>query len=235
LYGRSAFYYDIIYSWKNYKKESEIISRFIRRYKKSPGNSLLDVACGTGNHIEYLKRKYSVEGLDVNRSMLNQAKRKHPDVRFYQGDMRTFRLGKKYDIITCLFSAIGHVRARARLRKAISSMALHLKPGGLMELEPWITPGNWRVGYISANYVNRPNLKLARFGTAKLDGRLSVNEMYHLVVSAKGVEYFTERLVMGLFSHSEYLGALKEAGLRVIFDKKGLTGRGLYLGLKPIH
>jgi SAM-dependent methyltransferase len=235
LYGRSALYYDVIYSWKDYKTESQIISRFIQRYKKSSGKSLLDVACGTGNHIAYLKRNYSVEGLDINQAMLGQAKKKHPDVRFYRRDMCKFRLGKKYDVVTCLFSAIGHVRSPTKLRNAVRSMSAHLKPGGLMVLEPWITPGNWRVGYISANYVNRPDLKLARFGTAKLDGRLSVNDMYHLVVSAKGAEYFTERLVMGLFSHSEYLGALKEAGLRVIFDKKGLTGRGLYLGLKPIH
>jgi SAM-dependent methyltransferase len=235
LYGRSAFYYDVIYSWKDYKKESQVISRFIQRYKKSPSRSLLDVACGTGNHIAYLKRNYSVEGLDINQAMLSQAKKKHPDVRFYLGDMCTFRLGKKYDVVTCLFSAIGHVRSPARLRKAVRNMATHLKPGGLMVLEPWITPGNWHVGYISANFVNRPDLKLARFGTGGRDGRLSVNDMYHLVVSAKGAEYFTERLVMGLFSHSEYLGALKDAGLQVRFDKKGLTGRGLYLGLKPIR
>jgi SAM-dependent methyltransferase len=235
LYGRSAFYYDIIYSWKDYKKESRVISRFIQRYKKTSGSELLDVACGTGNHITYLKRKYSVEGLDITPAMLIQAKRKHPEVRFYRGDMTKFRLGREYDIVTCLFSAIGHVRSRTRLRRAVANMATHLKPGGLLVLEPWLTPSNWRVGHISANVVNKPDLKLARFGTGKRNGRLSINDMYHLVVSAKGAEYFTERLVMGLFSHSEYLGALKDAGLQVRFDKNGLTGRGLYLGLKPIH
>jgi hypothetical protein len=39
---------------------------------------------------------------------------------------------------------------------------------------------------LSANFVNRPDLKLARFGTGKRDGRLSVNDIHHLVVSAKG-------------------------------------------------
>ncbi len=234
MYGRSVFYYDIIYSGKNYKKESQIIRRFIQRHKKSHGNALLDVACGTGNHITYLKRNYSVEGLDINRAMLSQAKKKHPDVPFYNGDMCTFRLAKKYDIVTCLFSAIGHVRTRARLQKAIRNMALHLKPGGLLVVEPWVTPSDWRTGYLSANIVNRPDLKLARFGTGKRKDRFSINDFYHLVVSKNRAEYFAERHVMGLFPHSEYLGAFKDAGLRVIFDKRGLIGRGLYLGLSSI-
>ena len=44
MYGRSALYYDAIYSWKNYEKESNKLRQFIERYKKATGNTLLDVA-----------------------------------------------------------------------------------------------------------------------------------------------------------------------------------------------
>ena len=103
-----------------------------------------------------------------------------------------------------------------------------------MLLEPWFTPDQWHVGHISANLVERPNLKLVRLAIGMRRGRLSVNDMHHLVARPKTIEYFVERLVMGLFTRNEYLGAFRDAGLKVSFDKKGLTGRGLYLGSKSL-
>ncbi len=232
MYDRSAAYYDAIYDYKNYEDESEKLRRFVRRYKKSSGNTLLDVACGTGNHIAFLKRWFSVEGVDLNPDMLKQARRKHPDVRFYNGDMCSFQLGKKYDVITCLFSAIGHVKTKMRLQRAIGRMAQHLKPGGLLLLEPWLTPDRWSLGRLSANFVDLPELKLARLSISKRRGNLSINDEHHLVGSTTGIEYFVERLEMGLFTPETYIDALEKAGLKVKHDKKGLIGRGLYLGIK---
>jgi ubiquinone/menaquinone biosynthesis C-methylase UbiE len=234
LYGRSAAYYDAIYAWKNYEKETSKLFQFIRRYKKTTGNTLLDVACGTGNHIKYLKKKYAVEGLDINPAMLKQAREKYPEIRFYRGDMCSFQPGKRYDVITCLFSAIGHVKTMTKLRQAVRQMARHLKTGGLLVLEPWITPEGWTAGHISANFVNQPELKLARMSVSKRRGRCSLNDEHHLVASPRGIEYFVERLELGLFTSKEYRTAIKDAGLGVRYDVKGLMGRGLYFGLKPL-
>jgi len=137
MYRQLANYYDEIYHFKDYQKEAEKIETLINQYKKSPGNNLLDVACGTGNHIAYFKQHYSVEGLDFSSEMLRIARKKHPDVVFYRGDMTSFKLKNRFDIITCLFSAIGHVKTKARMRRAVRNMASHLQPGGLMILEPW--------------------------------------------------------------------------------------------------
>jgi hypothetical protein len=112
-------------------------------------------------------------------------------------------------------------------------MAWHLKPGGMLVLEPWITPDRWSVGRLSANFVDQPDLKLARFSLSKRRANLSINDEHHLAASSKGIEYFVERLEMGLFSRSEYHDALIGAGLRVSYDVEGLIGRGLYFGSKP--
>src|SRR5436305_1539057 len=60
MYRQLANYYDEIYYFKNYQKETDKIKTLIQRHKKSSGNKLLDVACGTGNHIQYLKQHYSI-------------------------------------------------------------------------------------------------------------------------------------------------------------------------------
>src|SRR5438445_10866943 len=103
MYRQLANYYDEIYHFKNYQKEAKKIETLIQQHKKSPGNRLLDVACGTGNHIEYLKQQYSVEGLDFSTEMLKIPRKKQPGVGLHREDMTNFTLNIIFDIITCLF------------------------------------------------------------------------------------------------------------------------------------
>jgi ubiquinone/menaquinone biosynthesis C-methylase UbiE len=110
LYKQFAKYYDSIYKWKDYKADSEKIRALIKRYKTSRGRELLDVACGTGNHIQYFKKYFNITGIDLDKNMLRIAREKFPDIKFIRGNMRTFRLNRQYDVIICLFSAIGHLK-----------------------------------------------------------------------------------------------------------------------------
>jgi ubiquinone/menaquinone biosynthesis C-methylase UbiE len=232
LYDRSAEFYDAIYSFKNYEKETAKLHELIQQHKRSPGNELLDVACGTGGHVAYLKRNYSVEGLDISPVMLRLARKKHPDVVFYCRDMTNFSLRKKFDVVTCLFSAIGHVKTRRRLGQAVRVMARHLKPGGVLVVESWPTPKQWQIGRLGANYVDEPNLKIARFSISKTRGSISVLDLHHLVATPNRIQHFVERLEMGLFTHDEYLDAFQQAKLETVYDPEGLMGRGLYIGTR---
>ena len=233
MYRQLANYYDEIYDFKNYQKEAEKIETLIQQYKKSAGNSLLDVACGTGNHIAYLKQHYNVEGLDFSPEMLRIARKKHPEIVFHRGEMTSFKLKNRFDIITCLFSAIGHVKTKARMRRAVWNMANHLQPGGLMILEPWITPANFRKGLIGSNFVDKPNLKIARINISKVRGHVSAFEYHYLIGTPGRVQYVIDKGTLGLWTHEEYLAAIGDSGLNANFDTEGLMGRGLYLGGKP--
>ena len=67
------------------------------------------MACGTGRHVELLRKRYEVEGLDISGEMLEAARARCPGVVFHQADMRTFALGRRFDVVTCLFGSIGYV------------------------------------------------------------------------------------------------------------------------------
>ena len=89
-YSTSAQFYDAIYQWKDYAGEAEKLHALIEQEKRSPGNALLDVACGTGAHIPFLREHYTIEGVDISPDMLEVARQRHPGIVFHQGDMTDF-------------------------------------------------------------------------------------------------------------------------------------------------
>jgi ubiquinone/menaquinone biosynthesis C-methylase UbiE len=232
MYRRSAVIYDAIYhaQGKDYSAEAQRLCALIQEFKQSDGNLLLDVACGTGNHLSYLKKDFEVEGLDNAPKMLRVAAEKFPRIAFHLADMVSFELDHAFDVIICLFSAIGHVQTLPHLAQAINSMAKHLLPGGVIMVEPWFEPGALDSGKPHATFVDEPELKIARMNINRVEGNLSYLSFHYLIATPKGIEYFDESDALGLFTHDQYLQAFLDAGLEVFRDEKGLDGRGLYIG-----
>ena len=230
MYELSAGIYDALYSFKDYAAESEMLHALIQEH--APGaRTLLDVACGTGKHLEHLRAHYAVEGLDREPQFLAIARGRLPGVPLHEGDMVDFDLGRRFDAVTCLFSAIGYALTRDRLRAAVAAMARHLAPGGVLVVEPWLTPEAYRLPHVGGLYVDEPELKIARIDAPERIGDLSAMDMHYLVGTPAGVEHFVERHELGLFTQDAYMGAVASAGLEARHDPDGLIGRGLYLGL----
>jgi SAM-dependent methyltransferase len=164
--------------------------------------------------------------------MLEIARQKYPEILFHHADMVDFNLGCQFDIITCLFSSIAYTKTPLRLNQALSNMAGHLKPGGVLLIEPWFSPESWNTGIIHATYVNQPDLKIARMNFSERKDGISFFTFHYLVGTSTAVEHFTELHELGLFTEIEYREAFRAAGLEVAHDPEGLDGRGLYVGMK---
>jgi SAM-dependent methyltransferase len=229
-YSKFAAVYDAIYSFKNYEAEALRIHAIVSDRKRSPGNAMLDVACGTGGHMRFLRNNYTVEGLDTSERMLDIARAHFPDLKFFLGDMVSFDLGRQFDAIVCLFSAIGYAKTLPKMRQAILRMRHHLLPGGVLIVEPWFPKGFQHAG-VHSLFVDKPDLKIARIDIPVSRNDQSIINFHMMVGTPDGIEHFTEKHVLGLFSHEEYLAAFRDAGLEVSHDEKGLMGRGLYIGV----
>jgi ubiquinone/menaquinone biosynthesis C-methylase UbiE len=233
----SEKYYDEIYNsmGKNYAAEADRIHELIQEYKQSDGMTLLDVACGTGTHMRVLCDRYDVTGVDINSEMLKVARKKNPGLRFLQGDMRDIDVNRRFDVVTCLFSAIGYMRTKADLQKAVKSMSRHLLPGGVVLVEPWFTPEQWNVGRVSTIYVDKPHIKIVRMSHSSKKGRISTLEFEYLIGTSRRIEHMAEHHEFGLFTQDEYIHAFTRAGLTVTHHPEGVDGRGLYIGLHDPH
>lgn len=235
IYAELAEYYDVMYSFKNYRKETARVVALARRYGRSGGHEWLDVACGTGHHLQFLPRQYRCTGIDLSAAMLRVARRRVPRARFVRGDMRRLRLSKEYDVISCLFSAIGYVRTLPALRRAVAGFVRHLKPGGVLLIEPWLTPKVFRPGRVHIQLGGTGAVKIARANTTERRGRLSILRMHYLIAKpGRPIRYAVDVHSMGLFTVSETLRILRAEGLKARFLPQGLMhGRGLYVAVKP--
>src|SRR5213592_4685830 len=119
MFNASAEFYDLIYStFKDYATETSRIAALLRDLNPH-GRTVLDVACGTGEHARLLAAEgFVVDGLDLDQAFVRIAARKHSAGRFFEGDMADFHLSHRYDAILCLFSSIGYLRSLDRITDA---------------------------------------------------------------------------------------------------------------------
>jgi hypothetical protein len=143
--------------------------------------------------------------------------------------MRAFDLGRRFDVVTCLFSSIGFVGDLDGLAAAAERLAAHVAPGGVLLVEPWITPERWKPNRPHLLTAERDGLVFARVTVSGVDGRTSSTDMHYLVGTPEGVETFSKYSEQGLFTEDEMRAALEGTGLAVEHDPEGLIGRGLWI------
>ena len=114
----------------NYDWCFEFIEMAIRDYADKP-KSILELACGTGNILQHFAGTYEVSGLDISTSLLEQARKKIPDVPLFHMDMSDFNLDRKYDVILCMFDSINHVLKYENWVKTFKCVRNHLNHGGI--------------------------------------------------------------------------------------------------------
>lgn len=234
MFTRTAKYYDAVYRalGKDYRAEAQNVAKIVLREKRSAGHELLDVACGTGGHLQYLRGYFHCEGLDIADDLLQIAAARCEGLAFHRADMMYFNLEKQFDAIVCLFSSIAYVQELSRLKQTVATFKRHLKAGGVMLVEPWIYPDHWQEGLLTAVYVDEPDLKLARMMVSRRDANVSILNFHYMIGEPDGIRTVTEPHRMALFSPQEYRDAFVGAGLNVSYDDFGLTGRGLFIGTR---
>jgi SAM-dependent methyltransferase len=229
-YADAAEFYDLLYQGeKDYAAEAELLTRLI--CERAPAAAtLLDVGCGTGSHARaLLDAGFTVDGIDLEPAFVELARAKCPEGTFHVGDMTALDLPGRYDVVTCLFSAIGYVESGTALRQAIAGMARHLNPGGVLVVDPWFEPGQLTDGWITVLVGRGPEVTVCRMSRTVLEGTVSRLEFEYLIGRPSGIERRRETHALTLFTQSQLEAAFAAAGLRVTRIPEVLRTRGLYV------
>lgn len=70
---------------------------FVLSYRPA---SVLDAGCGTGRvAIELARRGVEVTGVDVDHSMISEARRRAPGLAWVEADLASLDLGRRFDVV----------------------------------------------------------------------------------------------------------------------------------------
>ena len=232
-YQKSARYYDLLSAHKDYRGAATQLARVVRNANPA-ARTWLDVACGTGGHLQHLRESFAVEGLDLSEPMLEVAREKCPGVTFHRASLTDFKLDRRYDAITCLFGSVGYCADVATLHDALRNMADHLAPGGVLIIEPWITAERFQPGKLVHDWVDLPELKIARMYVSAREGDASILDANFLVATPAGIERFSERHELSLFTADQYRDAITQAGLAVLPVDADPFGYGLFVAVRNV-
>jgi len=230
MFSKTAEFYDLVYSFKNYDAEAATIKELIRA-EHSTARSILDIACGTGEHARFLAKDFAVDGIDLQPEFIESAQQKVGVGQFSVADMRSFELGRTYDVVQCLFSSIGYLTNPDDVVSALVCFKRHLNTGGIVVVEPWLTPDIFTPGMPHmAPPIDLPDLKLVRMNVSEREGALSRLRFHYLIAQRGRIEHVEEVHELALYSVEEMLSFFTRAGLVASHDPVGIfSGRGLYV------
>ncbi|WP_411153411.1 class I SAM-dependent DNA methyltransferase [Streptomyces sp. A30] len=226
--------YEAIYRGreKDYAGEAAAVARRVRAIAPT-ASSLLDVACGTGSHLQFYADAFGdVAGLDISEDMIAVARKKLPDTPLALGDMRSFDAGRQYDVVTCMFSSIGYLADAGELNAALANFARHLPSGGVAVVEPWWFPDTFTPGHVGGDVVTVDGRTISRLSHSVRAESCSRMEVHYSVASSgEGIRHFSDVHDMTLFHRRTYEEAFTRAGLTVDYVPSD-AGPGLFIGVK---
>jgi SAM-dependent methyltransferase len=232
MFAQSARFYDALYEarGKDYAAEARRLRDWFPVAADGRRLDLLDVGCGTGEHIRHLRRVARIAGLDAEPAMLAMAREKLPEALLVCGDMRRFSLRHRFDVVCCLFAAIGYLPDEAAVKAAIGCMAEHVSPTGVLLVEP-------PLGSERLQPPRRIDLRFAHGGsriTRTADavlapGRLDITFEYEIERKGTCDRFAEEHSILAL-SLDRYVAAMEASGLSVEHDVEWPSGPGLLVG-----
>lgn len=228
VFGDYSRYYDLLYKDKDYAGEARYVHGLIQQHRQGPA-SVLDVGCGTGRHaFELARLGHQVTGVDLSAEMLAVAAREKAAFQgpgqaptFAQGDARSVRLGKTFDVVVSLFHVMSYQTSNQDLLQALTTLREHLKVGGLFAFDCWYGP---------AVLTDRPSVRVKRLEdeaiavTRLAEPVMHANESlvdvnYHVFIKDKqsgAVQELREKHTTRYFFAPELQHFCELAGLRLL-------------------
>ncbi|WBB78710.1 class I SAM-dependent methyltransferase [Micromonospora sp. WMMD882] len=223
--------YDMVYRARgqDFDKEAALVTEIVRS-RRPDARSLLDVGCGTGEHLVAFARSFpSVTGIDLAAPMLAVAERKLPPGTVRRADMRDVDLGRTYDAVVSLSTAVAYLPSLADFRAALARMVAHLAPAGVLVIEPWYFPENYLDGYVAGDLIRHDGYTVSRVSHSREQDGVTVIESHWAVANRDGIRHFTETHLFQLWTREQYASEFAHAGLAAEYLSGVQAGRGLFV------
>lgn len=128
------------FSHKRWMRAEEDVSGLIRLLQITPGQRVLDLACGPGIHIlELAKRGFLVTGVDRTQELLSEAKMKAEldglQLQLIAADMRSFMQQEAFDAVLSIGISFGYFSDINDDYTVVHNIFESLKSGGKLLID----------------------------------------------------------------------------------------------------
>src|SRR5688572_18001876 len=234
LYGELAGWYRLIDPPADHAEEAEVYRRQFLRVVPDAG-TLLELGSGGGHNAFYLKRHFRCTLTDLSTEMLALNRELNPECEHLQGDMRTLRLGRTFDLVL-VHDAIVYMTSREDLLAAARTAFAHTRPGGAAIFEPDAIRETFKEEAVVEG--SDEGSRSARFLMWTWDpdpaDETYVVDFAFLLREGTTVRSVHDRHVEGLFSRATWVEILTTAGFEVV-DQIPIEGytAALFLCRRP--
>ena len=230
LYDELAYLWPIISPPEDYAEEAAHWRRAIREKLGDGRHSILELGVGGGHNLSHLTADFQATAVDISPRMLDHSRRLNPGVEHCLGDMRTARLGRKFDAVL-VHDAIAYMLTEHDLRAVFTTARVHLRPGGLVLIAPDLVRDTFKGGKVlrwPARSPQRPGDPVVVVEEHLNDSDPSdtiVESLFVYTITEGGVQR-VERDVhrTGIFPVAVWTKLMREAGFEV--DVLPLPGDG---------
>ncbi len=133
-------YYDVAFKYRDVDLECDFLEKKVSLFSLCDNSSMLDIACGTGSHLEQLgKRGYEVDGFDISPKMVEFSRRKISAAglqsNIWIDNMVTFTCNQKYGVAINLLTGFNYLLKNEDALAHLDRVADSLESGGVYIVE----------------------------------------------------------------------------------------------------
>jgi SAM-dependent methyltransferase len=216
LYAEFASWWPLLSPPADYEEEAGFYERTLLEACERPARTLLELGSGGGNNASFLKARFEMTLVDRSPGMLETSRALNPECEHVEGDMRTVRLGRRFD---CVFvhDAVAYMATEPDLRKAMETAFVHCEPGGAALFTPDHVRESFRAstGHGGTDEGGR-GLRYLEWAWDPDPADTSYTVDFALLLRERdgSVRVEQDRHILGLFSRADWLRLLSEAGFR---------------------
>jgi SAM-dependent methyltransferase len=234
MYDQLAAWWPLLSPPADYEEEIEDLLARLGAELPAEGATLLELGAGGGSFASHLKHRFRLTLTDVSPAMLAVSRGINPECEHIVGDMRTLRLDREFHMVL-IHDAIVYATTPAAVRDSLRTAALHCRPGGLVV----VLPDHVRETFGPNTDVgghDAPDGRGLRYlewtwDPNPADDTCVVDYAFLLRQADGSVTVEHDRHIEGLFSRTQWLQWMQEAGL----PARGETdpwGREVFIGVR---
>ena len=235
LYARLAEWWPLLSAPSEYAEEAAFYRRILEESGAEPLATVLELGSGGGNNASHLKSRFAMTLMDASDGMLAVSRALNPECEHLRGDMRTVRLGRRFDAVF-VHDAIAYMATIADLRAAIETARVHCRPGGVAVFAPDHLTETF-APYTSHGGHDAPDGRGLRYlmwcwDPDPADTSHRMDFAYLLREADGSMRVELDRHVVGLFPRARWIDTLEEAGfadVRVVPFEHSEVEEGLEL------